>query len=128
MFKDYHKLYLKTDVLLLADVFDEFWKVIKDNYSLEPCWYLGVPGLGWDAMLKTKEHKLELFHTEQYDMLLFAERAKRGGISMISKRHSKANNKYMKDYDPNQESKYLFYVDANNLYGKAMIQKLPVGD
>ena len=52
----------------------------------------------------------------------------RDGFSMIIHRHAKANNKYLKDYDPEQSSSYNIYLDANNLYGCAMSQPLPIGD
>ena len=58
-------------------------------------------------------------------MLMTFERGIRGGISHISKRYAVVNNKYMKDYNPNEESTYIQYLDANNLYGWAMSQQLP---
>ena len=69
--------------------------------------------------------KVKLDVISDYDMYLMIESGIRGGMSMISHRHSKANNKYMKNYDPKEESKYIMYLDANNLYGWAMIQFLP---
>jgi hypothetical protein len=127
-FKDYHELYLKSDILLLADVFEEFRNMCLNAYQLDPAQYLTAPALSWDAFLLSKNEDIELFHQRQYDMLLFVERAKRGGVSMISHRKSTANNKYLTDgsYDPNQPNNYLMYLDMNNLYGWAMIQKLPV--
>ena len=70
-------------------------------------------------MLKMAEIELELI--SDIDMHLFAEKGIRGGISYIAKRHCKANNKYMKYYDSSKESKYITYLDANNLYDWAMI-------
>ena len=121
--RDYHDLYLKTDVLLLADVFEEFRKVCLDNYQLDPAWYYTLPGLAWDACLKMTRVNLELLHDQ--DMLLMVEKGIRGGVSMISTRYGKANNKYMKDYDPSLPSKHIIYLDANNLYGWAMSKPLP---
>ncbi|XP_072022976.1 uncharacterized protein [Amphiura filiformis] len=125
--REYHDLYLKSDVLLLADVFENFRKVCLKNYELDPCWYYTAPGLSYDAMLKTTGVKLELL--TDYDMAMMIEKGIRGGVSMISTRHSKANNKYMgSDFDSTQKSKFIQYLDANNLYGWAMSQPLPVGD
>ena len=81
---DYHDLYLKSDVLLLADVFEEFRKVCLRNYDLDPAGYYTAPGLAWDAALKVSQVGLELL--TDVDMLLMIEKGLRGGISMISKR------------------------------------------
>ena len=123
---EYHDLYLKTDVLLLADVFEEFRNICMDNYSLDPAWYYTSPGLSWDALLKHSKANLELLSDP--DMLLLFEKGIRGGISMISNRHGRANNKYMEEkFDSSQQSKFVPYLDANNLYGWAMMKPLPVG-
>ena len=123
-FKDYLKLYNETDVLLLADVFENFRDVCLKNYGLDPVYYFTAPGLAWDACLKITGVSLELLTDS--DMLLMIEKGIRGGISIISNRYGEANNKYMKDYDKTKLSKFLMYLDANNLYGWAMTQKLPV--
>ena len=124
---EYHDLYLKTDVLLLADVFEEFRNICLENYNLDPAWYYTSPGLSWDALLKHSKVNLELLTDP--DMLLMFEKGIRGGISMISNRHGRANNKYMKEkFDSSQPSKFVPYLDANNLYGWAMMKPLPVGD
>ena len=123
-FKDYLKLYNITDVLLLADVFENFRDVCLKNYGLDPVYYYTAPGLAWDACLKITGVNLELL--TDVDMLLMIEKGIRGGISIISNRYGEANNKYMKDYDKTKLSKFLMYLDANNLYGWAMSQKLPV--
>ncbi|CAB3991165.1 uncharacterized transposon-derived [Paramuricea clavata] len=91
--RDYHDLYLKTDVLLLADVMENFRKVCKTNYGLDPLWYYTAPGLAWDAALKLTEVELELISDP--DMYLFIDKGIRGGISTITKRYAKANNKYI---------------------------------
>ena len=123
--KDYHDLYLKSDVLLLADVFENFRKVCVENYELDPAWYYTAPGLSYDAMLKKTGIKLELLN--DIDMLLMIENGVRGGVSMCVTRYSEANNKYMgSDYDPSKPSKYIQYLDANNLYGWAMSEPLPI--
>ena len=122
--RDYHDLYLKTDVLLLADVFEEFRNVCLDNYKLDPTWYYTSPGLAWDAMLKLTNVELELLTDPE--MYLMVEKGIRGGVSIISTRYAKANNTYMEDkYDPNSPTKYIPYLDANNLYGWAMSKPLP---
>ena len=60
------------------------------------------------------------------DMHMFIEKVLRGGISMITHRHAKANKRYLPDYDPSQPSSHVTYLDANNLYGWAMSQALPI--
>ena len=108
--REYHDLYLKSDVLLLADVFEEFRNVCLENYSLGLAWYYTSPGLSWDALLKHSKINLELLTDP--DMLLMFEKGIRGGISMISNRFGKANNKYMGEkYDQNQPSKYIVYCE-----------------
>ena len=121
--RDYHDLYLKSDVLLLADVFENFRKTCLKHYKLDPAHYYTSPGLAWDACLKTTGQHLQLL--SDYDMLMMFERGIRGGITHISKRYSEANNKYMKNYNLGKESKFIQYLDANNLYGWAMSQQLP---
>ena len=121
----YHDLYLKSDILLLVDVFENFRKTCLEYYQLDPCHYFTSPGLSWDAMLKMTDIKLELM--TDVDMFQFIEKGLRGGISYIANRYGKANNKYMKDYNKDKPSKYIMYLDANNLYGWAMSQYLPTG-
>ena len=122
---EYHDLYLKSDILLLADVFENFRKTCLEYYKLDPCHYFTSPGLSWDAMLKMTDIKLELM--TDIDMFQFIEKGLRGGISYIANRYGEANNKYMKKYDEKAPSKYIMYLDANNLYGWAMSQYLPTG-
>ena len=127
---DYHDLYLKADVLLLADVIEKFIKMCLDYYGLDLCNYFSSSGLSWDAMLKMTGIELELI--TDIDVHLFLEKGMRSGISYIAKRHSKANNKYMENYDSSEcnsieESVFNMYFDANNLYGWDMIQYLPYG-
>jgi len=122
---DYHNLYLKSDILLSANVFENFRKACLQYYKLDPCHYLTSPGLSWDAMLKMTNIKLELM--VDIDMFQFIEKGMRGCISYITNRYGKANNKYMKSYDENKSSKYIMCLDTNNLYGWAMSQYLPTG-
>ncbi len=121
--RDYHDLYLKTDVLLLADVMTEFRKTCKKAYGLDALHYYTSPGLAWDAMLKYTGIELDLISDS--DMYLMIEKGIRGGVSSIMKRYSKANHKYLDDYDPEKPSQYILYLDANNLYGWAMSKPLP---
>ena len=122
---DDHDHYLKKDVLLLADVFKKFIKTCLKYYELDPCHYFSSPGLSWDAMLKMTDVKLEKI--SDIDKYLFIEKGSRGGISNISKRYAKANNKYMSDYDSNKPSTFITYLDKNNLYGWSMSEYLPYG-
>ena len=122
---EYHNLYLKSDILLLADVFENFRKTCLQFYKLDPCHYFTSPGLSWDAMLKMTDIQLELM--TDIDMFQFIEKGMRGGISYIANRFGRANNKYMSKYDEKEPSKYIMYLDTNNLYGWAMSQYLPTG-
>ena len=106
--------YLKTDVLLLADVFENFRDMSMNNYNLDPANYLTAPGLAWDAMLLKTGVELELI--SDLELLNFMEDMKRGGLCFVgSKRHVEANNNGLPDHT----------WDANNLYGLGMIQHLP---
>ena len=117
--------YFKKDVLLLADVFEKFIATSLKFYGLDPCHYFSSPGLGWDAMLKMTGVRFEKI--VDIDMYLFIEKRLRGGISYITKRFAKGNNKYIKDYDPKKSSKFITYLDMNNLYGWVMTNCLPYG-
>ena len=115
----------KKIFLLLANVFEKFIDTCLKFYKLDPCDYFSSPGLSWGAMLKMTGVKLEKI--SDIGMYLFIEKGLRGGISYIAKRHSEANNKYMKNYDPTKPSKYISYLDLNNLNGQGMSQYLPYG-
>ena len=123
--KDYHNLYNDSDVLLLADVFENFRDICLKIYGLDPVYYYTAPGLAWDACLKMTGINLELLSNP--DMLLMFEKGIRGGISIISNRYGEANNKYMKCFNKNKLATFLLYLDANNLYGCAMSEMLPTG-
>ena len=121
---DYHDLYVQNDTLLLADVFENFRDMCIKVYELDPAHFVSLPGLAWEACLKKTNIELELLTA--YDMLLMVEEGKRGGICHSIHRYAKANNIYIKNYNNNEESSYIQYLDANNLYGWAMSKKLPV--
>ena len=123
---EYHDLYVQSDTLLLADVFENFRNTCLKVYELDPAHFLSLPGLAWQACLKKTNIKLELL--TDYNMLLMAEEGIRGGICHSIHRHAKANNKYMENYNKNEESSCIQYLDGNNLYGWAMAQKLPVNN
>ena len=123
---EYHNLYVQSDTLLLADVFESFRNTCLKVYELDPAHFLSLPGLAWQACLKKTNVKLE-FLTD-YDMLLMVEEGIRGGICHSIHRYAKANNKYMNNCDENKESSYIQYLEANHLYGWAMSQKLPVNN
>ena len=125
-FEEYHDFYLNIDVNGLADVFENFRKTSINTYKLDPCHYVGTPSFGWDAMLLKTNIELELIN--DCDMYQFFERGIRGGQSVIFKKYAKANNKYLSDYNPNEKSSYISYLDANNLYGVSMSCKLPYKD
>ena len=121
---EYHDLYVRSDTLLLADVFENFRNACMKNYELDPAHFVSLPGLAWQACLKKTNVELELI--TDYDMLLMVEDGIRGGICHAIQRYAKANNKYMNDYNKNKECSYIQYLDANNLYGMAMSEKLPI--
>ena len=95
-------------------------------YGLDAAQYLTLPSFSWDALLKLTNVKLELISDPQ--MFLFFENNIRGGVSVCSHRYAKANNVHVPDFDPNKDTSYLVYLDANNLYGWAMSQALPLCD
>jgi hypothetical protein len=123
---DYHDLYLKTDVYLLADIFQNFTQTCLKHYELDPAHYYTSPHLSWDACLKLTNQKLELL--TDINMHQFIELGMRGGISTVCGfKYAKANNKYLHSYNPKKKSRYIIYLDANNLYGWAMCEALPTG-
>ena len=124
-FGSYHDLYLKQDVLLLADVFEKFRRTCMDYYKLDPAHYYTAPGFAWDAMLKKTGVELELLPDKDMHLLL---QNPNGGISMVTHRHAIANNKYFPGYDPSKRSTYLMYFDANSLYSGAMTRYLPISN
>ena len=120
---EYNDLYLRTDVILLANVSESFREVCMKNYGLDPAHFYTAPGLAWKACLKKTGIRLELL--QDPDMLLMFEQGIRGGITQSVHRYASASNSYMKEYDSNKPTNYLQYLDANNLYGWAMSHPLP---
>ena len=116
---EYHDLYVQSDELLLTDVFENFRNMCLEIYELVPAKYLWAPGWAWQA-------KLDLL--TDIDMLIMAEKGITGGICHSTYRYAKANNKYMKEYDKNKELPRLQYWDVNDLYDRAMSQKLPINN
>ena len=125
--RDYHDFYCEIDVLQLSDVFENLRDRLMGVFGLDVAHSYTLPGFSWKAALKYTKQRLGLISdSEMYE---FVERAKRGGISTVTHRYAKANNVYMgKDFDPNEPSKFLEYLDANNLYGGSMSQPLPTGN
>ncbi|GET55718.1 uncharacterized protein LOC110249295 [Rhizophagus irregularis DAOM 181602=DAOM 197198] len=126
--QDYHDIYLKTDVLLLADIFQNFREMALKKYGLDPLWYYSTPGFAWDALFLMTGQRLDLI-TDQ-DMYMMVEQGLRGGISMVSKRYARANNPGMGEgkWTADKPKSSILYLDANNLYGWAMLQYLPTGN
>ena len=108
--KEYHKLYNLSDVLLFADIFENFRGICLNHYRLNPAWYFSAPGLAWDATLKITKFQLALLSDPE--MLLMIESGIRGGIAAISHHHAKANNEYMgTEFDSAGESKFISYFE-----------------
>ncbi|XP_074026081.1 uncharacterized protein [Leptinotarsa decemlineata] len=122
---EYSDIYLKSDVLLLCDIFENFRNMSLDTYKLDPAHYFTSPGLSWDAMLKYTGVNLELL--TDIDMVHFLQNGIRGGVSQCSERKHIANNQFLPNYNPEEPSSFIMYLDATNLYGHSMSQSLPFG-
>ena len=123
---DYHNLYLRPNVVLLANVYEAFRETCLEHYKFDPVHFYTSPGLAWKACLKHTGIRLKL--PADPDMLLMFEHGIRGGITQVVRKYAAANNPYMGDkIDPNEDTTYLQYLDTNNLYGWAMSQPLPAG-
>ena len=113
-------------MLLLSNVFETFWNNCLEYYKLDPAHFYTLPGFAWQACLEKMGVRLELLTDP--DMLLMFEKGIRGGITQAVHQYAKANNKYMGEkFHPKENISFLQYLDANNLYGWAMIQLLPAG-
>lgn len=122
---EYSMVYLKTDVLLLADLFENLRRTCLNAYKLDPARYNSMSAVSWDAMLKLTQVELELL--TDVTMQAFLKKGMRGGYAHCCQRYAKANNRFLDSYDSNEKDNYIMYYDANNLYGWAMSQPLPYG-
>ena len=131
---EWTNIYLTNDVTQLCDIMETFRDIIHASHGLDPYYYYGGPSLSWDAFLlqlttETPEYCPELFSAGEMNKLCFFKQCIRGGCSGVSKRYSKANNKLVNATKTGDKpSKYIIYLDANNLYGWGMKQPLPYGD
>jgi hypothetical protein len=127
-FGEYHDIYLRTDVLLLADVFEGFRKLCLADYQVDPAHCLSAPNLSWQCMLKYTGASIQLLTDEE--MYRMFQNGLRGGMCYVSKRYVQARNPYTdgsRTMD-NPTNTWIIYLDANNLYGAAMMMPLPYGE
>ena len=124
--RDYHDHYLLSDVLLLADVFQNFRNSVYEQHHLDPLHFITLPSRAWASTLKYTGAELDLITDP--DMYLMVENNMRGGIATISQRYARANNPLVEGYDPSKLNSWITYLDANNLYGTAMSEPLPKGN
>ena len=124
--QDYLHVYLKADILQLSDIFESFADMAFSDYGLDVKKYISLPSYSYDAMLKMSGVTIELI--TDVSAYLMVESAVRGGISTISHRFSRANNKMIPDYDESKPTSYIVYLDMVNLYSYSMSLPLPVGD
>jgi len=124
--QQYHDHYLLMDVLLLADVFENFRSTVAANHNLECLYFITLPSLAWAMALKYTDAKLDLITDP--DAYLMIENSMRGGIATISQRYASANNRHLEGYDDSEASRYITYLDANSLYATAQSQPLPIGN
>ena len=120
---DLPEFYVKGDTFQLTDVLENFIGVCLEKYGLDASHYVTAAHLANDAMMKVTGVEIEL--VTDPDMYLFFEESKRGGVSLAMKRYSVANNKYMKNYDPEKPSVFIEYLDKNGLYTSILSGPLP---
>ena len=123
---DYHNFYLLTDMLLLADVLENFRDVCLQHYGLDLAHNYTSPGLSWEAAFKMMD--VELDPLTDIDEHLFIKEGTRGGVAMISHRYARANTPGMENSNASKRDNYIMYLDANNLYGWAMSEALPTSN
>ena len=124
--EEYQNLYVTSDTIQLSDVFEDFRNTALKTFKLDPCYFVSTPGLAWESCKKLTNQKLELL--TDMDMILLFEEGIRGGITQSVTKYATANNKYMSTYDKNKPSNFIQYLDANGLYGAAMLRPLPTGN
>jgi len=124
--QDYHDHYLLTDVLLLADVFENFRQSVMRVHKLECLHFVTLPSLSWAMALRHTGAKLDL--VTDPDAYLMLENSLRGGIATVSQRFSSANNPLVDGYNSDETRRYITYLDANGLYAAAQSEPLPVGN
>ena len=113
-------------MVLLANVYEAFRETCLEHYKLDPVHFYTSPGLAWKTCLKCTGIRLELLTDP--NMLLMFEHGIRGGITQAVRKYAAAKNPCMGDkFNPNEDTTFLQYLDANNLYGWAMSQPLPTG-
>ena len=122
-FQDYMEIYLLADCLLLCDVFENFRSNCLQEYNIDPCYYFSAPHFTFNAFLRHSSLTLELL--SDINQYLFIIKGIRGGMSMVSKRYALTNKKYVEGYNSSKSSSFILYLDANNLYGRAMQEYLP---
>ena len=124
---DYHDIYLKTDVLLLADISKKIRNVCLKVYTLDPSHFYSAPDLSWESTLISTYVKLG--HLQDVDMLLFFERGIRGGINGVCElRHFTANNPHLNSFDPNEKTTFGAFFDVTSLYAGTMPKMMPLGN
>lgn len=124
--KDYLTVYLSIDILLLADIFEQFRIWGQNLYGLDPIHYVSLPSYAWDAMLRKTGIELELIN--DVNILNMIEQSIRGGICQVSHRFLRANNRYMEDYQEEEPESYIVTFDANSIYPHSLKQHLPYRD
>lgn len=122
--QQYALLYQKVDVLILADCFESFRSALLKTHGLDVAHYLTLPSFSFDCCLKHTKVELELL--TDIDMMMFFERAVRGGLVQVSSRRAVANNPLVKNYNPDKEKNWIVYLDCNSLYPTVMVEPLPV--
>ena len=122
---DFHNVYVLSDTVLLADVFENFRNLSIKQYRLDPAHFVSLPSYTLDACLLKCKVKLELITDPS--IFCFIESGLRGGLCKVTCRHAKANNPLLENYNSNHETSYISYVDCNSLYASVMTKCLPTG-